>query len=100
LDRAVNLFRGTGLVWRKPGSEAVRKSTYEIVANAQDIMENAPKTSTSTVILKLSWCPFNAFNIKNTFNLKFYRLYIAATSVKLRGFLFSVTKHVQFVQIG
>jgi hypothetical protein len=39
----------------------------------------------------MSWCAFNDFNIKNTSNLKFYR-YIAATFVKLRGFVFSVTR--------
>jgi hypothetical protein len=36
LDSAVNLFRGTGSVLRKPGSGAVRKPADEIVANAQD----------------------------------------------------------------
>jgi hypothetical protein len=45
LDRAVNVFREAGSVLRKPGSGGVRKRTDEIVANAQEIMENAPKTS-------------------------------------------------------
>jgi hypothetical protein len=45
LDRAVNVFRETGSVLRKQGSGGVRKGTDEIVANAQEIMENAPKTS-------------------------------------------------------
>jgi hypothetical protein len=44
LDRAVNLFRGSGSVLRKPGSGAVRKRTDEIFANAQG-NGNAPKTS-------------------------------------------------------
>jgi hypothetical protein len=37
LDIAVNLFRGTGSVLRKPGSGVVRKRPDEIVANAQDV---------------------------------------------------------------
>jgi hypothetical protein len=43
LVRTVNLFLGTVSLLRKPGTEAVRKRTDEIVANAQDIMLNAPK---------------------------------------------------------
>jgi hypothetical protein len=41
----------------------------------------------------MSCCAFNASYIKNIFNLKFYRLLIAETFVKLRGFVFNVTKH-------
>jgi hypothetical protein len=49
LDRAVNVFRETGSVLRKPGSGGIRKRTDEIVANAQEIMENTPKTLNPTI---------------------------------------------------
>lgn len=45
LDRMVDLFRETGSILRKPGSGAPKKRTAEVVAVAQEVMDNAPKTS-------------------------------------------------------
>jgi hypothetical protein len=44
LDRAVNLFHGTGSVLRKAGSGAVQKRTDKIAVNTQECQDNGKCT--------------------------------------------------------